>query len=158
MTKVVTTTRQFRLGPQQPTKMQESSLRTPRRAPTRKPTIVPPLPAGQPIPRGGPKSRVDDRIKKRMSMRYAEMVASPTGAEPVPPMPGFPGTRGGEGMMSLGASMNMMGDEDVRDPSSRAVQDDKRILEDEKFDPDTCKPLQNRSLHFLDIWLSSFKA
>ena len=81
----------------------ESSLRTPRRAQTRKQNIAPPVPIpGQgPIPRGPPKSRVDDRIKKRMSMRYAEMVTSPT---EIPPMPGFPGA-GGEGMMSLGMGM-----------------------------------------------------
>ncbi|KAG6831966.1 hypothetical protein H0H87_003301 [Tephrocybe sp. NHM501043] len=109
--------------------MQESSLRTPRRAPTRKPTIAPPLPAGQPIPRGAPKARVDDRIKKRMSMRYAELVASPTD---MPPVPGLPSGSGAEGMMSLAAGMDMM------DGSRAGAKplDDKRILEDERFDPD----------------------
>ncbi|KAG6907950.1 hypothetical protein DXG01_006808 [Tephrocybe rancida] len=109
--------------------MQESSLRTPRRAPTRKATIAPPLPVGQPIPRGAPKARVDDRIKKRMSMRYAEMVASPTD---IPPIPGLPSGSGADGMMSLAAGMNMM---DGRGGGGKAV-DDKRILEDERFDPD----------------------
>ncbi|KAG6841742.1 hypothetical protein C0991_007628 [Blastosporella zonata] len=106
--------------------MQESSLRTPRRAPTRKATIPPPLPAGQPIPRAN-KARVDDRIKKRMSMRYAEMVASPTD---IPPVPGLPSGSGAEGMMSLAAGMNMV------DGSRAKPLDDKRILEDERFDPD----------------------
>ncbi|KAG5635916.1 hypothetical protein H0H81_009678 [Sphagnurus paluster] len=108
--------------------MQESSLRTPRRAPNRKPTIGAPIQDGQPIPRGAPKSRVDDRIKKRMSMRYAEMVTSPDGSA-VPPMPGLPPGIGTEGMMSLGAGMGMM-------VEKAKPLDDKRILEDEKFDPD----------------------
>lgn len=120
---------------------QETSLRTPRRAPTRKPTIAPPVPIpGQgPTLRGGAKSRVDDRIKKRMSMRYAEMVASPTDMDAVPPMPGYSGG-GGPSMMSLGMGMEIMGDEDVRDRGpSRSAQDDKKILDDDRFDPDACK-------------------
>ncbi|KAF8079188.1 exo84 subunit/exocyst complex component [Lyophyllum atratum] len=115
--------------------MPESSLRTPRRAPTRKATIAPPLPVGQPIPRGAPKSRVDDRIKKRMSMRYAEMVASPTDMSALPPMPGFPS--GSEGMMSLAAGMGMIGDgTNLKSPGGKPL-DDKRILESEAFDPDS---------------------
>jgi exocyst complex component 8 len=112
----------------------ESSLRTPRRAPTRKQTIAPPVPIpGQgPITRGPPKSRVDDRIKKRMSMRYAEMVTSPTD---IPVMPGFPG-ESDEGM-SLGVGVGMMGDEDVMD--RMAAKDDKKLLEDEKFEPEACR-------------------
>lgn len=74
-----------------------------------------------------------------MSMRYAEMVASPTDADAIPPMPGYPGG-GGPSMMSLGMGMERMGDEDVRDRGpSRSAQDDKKILDDEKFDPDACK-------------------
>jgi exocyst complex component 8 len=112
----------------------ESSLRTPRRAPTRKQTIAPPVPIpGQgPIPRGPPKSRVDDRIKKRMSMRYAEMVTSPT---EIPAMPGFP-SASGEDVMSLGMGMGMIGDEDLMD--RMAAKDDKKLLEDDKFEPEAC--------------------
>ncbi|GLB43605.1 putative nuclear mrna splicing [Lyophyllum shimeji] len=113
--------------------MPESSLRTPRRAPTRKATIAPPVAIGQPIPRGAPKSRVDDRIKKRMSMRYAEMVASPTDESAVPPVPGLPPGVGAEGMMSLAAGMSMMGD--GMGPGGKPL-DDKKVLEDERFDPD----------------------
>lgn len=114
-------------------KMPEISLRTPRRAPTRKPTIGPPLPAGQPIPRGAPKSRVDDRIKKRMSMRYAELVVSPMD---IPPIPGLPSGSGAEEMMSLGAGMDMMNG--PRGTGGKALND-KKILEDERFDPDSCE-------------------
>jgi hypothetical protein len=70
-----------------------------------------------------------------MSMRYAEMVTSPT---EIPAMPGFPGA-GGEGSMSLGIGMGMMGDEDLMD--RMAAKDDKKLLEDEKFDPDACRVL-----------------
>ncbi|KAG6849395.1 hypothetical protein H0H93_008841 [Arthromyces matolae] len=107
--------------------MGETSLRTPRRAPTRKATIGPPLPAGQPIPRG-PKSRVDDRIKKRMSMRYAEMVASPTD---IPSVPGLPSPSGADGMMSFTGGVDMM--DGARGPK---LVNDKRLLEDERFNPD----------------------
>jgi len=65
-----------------------------------------------------------------MSMRYAEMVTSPT---EVPAMPGFPGA-GGEGAMSL--DMALLGDEDLMD--RMAAKDDKKLLEDEKFDPEAC--------------------
>ncbi|KAF9469596.1 Cullin repeat-like-containing domain protein, partial [Collybia nuda] len=96
-----------------------------------------PIPGQGPIPRGGPKSRVDDRIKKRMSMRYAEMVASPTDMDVVPPMPGYPGG-GAPSMMSLGMGMERIGDEDVRDRGPlRSTLDDKKILDDDNFDPDS---------------------
>lgn len=112
----------------------ESSLRTPRRAQNRKQTIAPPVPIpGQgPVHRGPPKSRVDDRIKKRMSMRYAEMVTSPT---EIPAMPGFPGV-GGDGSMSFAMGIDMIGDEDLMD--RMAAKDDKKLLENEDFDPDAC--------------------
>ncbi|KAG6859639.1 hypothetical protein C0995_006346, partial [Termitomyces sp. Mi166 len=110
--------------------MPEISLRTHRRAPTRRPAIGPPLQAGQPIPRGAPKSRVDDRIKKRMSMRYAELVASPTD---IPPIPGIPSGSGAEEMMSLGTGMDIM--DGPRGPGGKPLND-KKILEDERFDPD----------------------
>ena len=133
----------------------ESSLRTPRRAPTRKQTIAPPVPIlGQgPIPRGPQKSRVDDRIKKRMSMRYAEMVTSPT---EIPSMPGFPGV-GGEGSMSLAMGIDMIGDEDLMD--RMAAKDDKKLLEDENFDPDACGFRSGLTLGFiLRVVGYSFKA
>ena len=115
--------------------MPETSLRTHRRAPTRKATIGPPLLAGQPIPRGAPKSRVDDRIKKRMSTRYAELVTSPS---EIPPIPGLPSGSGAEEMMSLGAGMDMI---DGSRGSGGKSLNDKQILEDERFDPDACELL-----------------
>ncbi|KAH0591366.1 hypothetical protein H2248_001444 [Termitomyces sp. 'cryptogamus'] len=128
--------------------MPEISLRTHRRAPTRKPTIGPPLLAGQPIPRGAPKSRVDDRIKKRMSMRYAELVTSPTD---IPPIPGLPSGSGAEEMMTLGASMDMMDE-----PRGPKLLNDKKILEDERFDPDAF--LKSKLANSTEVELKSLQS
>jgi hypothetical protein len=50
-------------------------------------------------------------------------------------------------MMSLGMGMERMGDEDVRDRGpSRSAQDDKKILDDDRFDPDACKSPQSTGL------------
>lgn len=76
-----------------------------------------PRPA-QPRNRDARKSRVDDKIKKRMSMRYADADTMPGGAAPdVPSLP--TGSRSAQ----------------VRD-DPRAV--DIGILEKDDFDPDTC--------------------
>ena len=134
-----------------PRKMQsETSLRTPRRAQTRNSTLPSALQIGH--ARSAPKSRVsrvDDRIKKRMSMRYAEMVASPTGNDAAPPLPGFPtGIRGtGQGTLSLDANFSMLADDDAGDAQvgGSSTRDDRTVLEDERFDPDACEsPDSNR--------------
>jgi hypothetical protein len=69
-------------------------------------------------------------------MRYAELVASPT---EIPSMPGLQGASG-EGPTSLGMGMHMIGDEDLMD--RMAAKDDKKLLEDEKFDPEACWYIQ----------------
>jgi exocyst complex component 8 len=77
-------------------------------------------------------TRVDDKIKKRMSMRYAD-ISSPTGADipavPTIPLGLFPG-----GIKGQNISMPIT-EEPQEDP--RAVE--LRLLDDEDFDPDACK-------------------
>ena len=77
-----------------------------------------------------------------MSMRYAEMVASPTGNDAVPPLPGFPTGIGGvgQGTLNLDTSFSMLADEDAGGAmGGRSVPDDRTVLEDERFDPDACE-------------------
>jgi hypothetical protein len=79
------------------------------------------------------KSRVDDKIKKRMSMRYAD-ISAPTGLD-IPAVPGLPNRTsirpGGRDQ-----------DEIVQDRVS-AKEDpwapDKQLLEAEDFDADACE-------------------
>ena len=106
------------------------------------------------------KSRVDDKIKKRMSMRYAD-ISAPTGAL-VPDMPAMPigmvnmGARraasGESGMagvgtagMGLSIGMSRIGEEEefVREPAEGNLRDstrgaDLKDLQRESFDPDAC--------------------
>lgn len=80
----------------------------------------------KPVNRDARKSRVDDRIKKRMSMRYAD-ISGPTDIPAVPTMP-MPGIR--------------EQDEVVRDrgPSKEDPKAaDNRMLDTDDFDPDECE-------------------
>ncbi|KAJ6575466.1 hypothetical protein B0H19DRAFT_1128810 [Mycena capillaripes] len=84
-----------------------------------------------PTPRRDPrKSRVDDKIKKRMSMRYAD-ISSPTdlNVPPIPAMPGLPSSR----------TPGREQDEVVMDRNAgrgdRGI-DDKKLLDKDDFDPD----------------------
>ncbi|KAL1669579.1 Cullin repeat-like-containing domain protein [Schizophyllum commune] len=80
------------------------------------------------------KSRVDDKIKKRMSMRYAE-ISGPTPVGGIPAVPSLPA-----GMGAPRAFREQ--DELVREPKDKAAQekqakeDDKKILDDDNFDAD----------------------
>ena len=79
------------------------------------------------------KSTVDDKIKKRMSMRYAD-ISGPTDLG-IPAMPSLPsGIRPKEREQ----------DEVVRDRSMEADVDpwleEKQKFEKEDFDPDACQP------------------
>jgi hypothetical protein len=86
----------------------------------------------KPINKNVRKSTVDDKIKKRMSLRYAE-ISAPTEAS-VPDVPSVPiGLRPGA----------------VRDPDELVLERasiredpkaiDQRLLDKEDFDPDTCR-------------------
>ncbi|KAL1737980.1 hypothetical protein HDZ31DRAFT_51635 [Schizophyllum fasciatum] len=114
----------------------QSSLRTrksqgPRKA-QRSGTKMAKTPGGA-VPRDR-KSRVDDKIKKRMSMRYAE-ISGPTPVGGIPAVPSLPA--------GIGApSAYREQDELVREPRDKAAEekqakeDDRKILDDDNFDAD----------------------
>ncbi|KAJ6502642.1 nuclear mRNA splicing protein [Mycena vulgaris] len=83
-----------------------------------------------PAPRRDPrKSRVDDKIKKRMSMRYAD-ISSPSdlNVPPIPAMPGVPSRTAGREQ-----------DEVVMDRTTGREDrgaDDRKLLDKDDFDPD----------------------
>ncbi|KAF9011134.1 hypothetical protein BDQ17DRAFT_1420558 [Cyathus striatus] len=92
---------------------------------------------GKPIPRDARKSRVDDKIKKRMSMRYAE-ISSPTelngnGLPAMPDMAPFMPAQGG-------GVMTQEGEDDVKEREKDGVRvigpEDKKAMSAEDFDPD----------------------
>ncbi|KAF8167544.1 hypothetical protein B0H34DRAFT_669962 [Crassisporium funariophilum] len=91
---------------------------------------------GAPTARDRSKNRIDDKIKKRMSTRYAD-ISSPTQLSGVPPMPSL-------AMMPVGQrgtpGTGREGDEDVRDRTgtrddAKVVGDDRKLLNAEDFDP-----------------------
>ncbi|PBL00232.1 hypothetical protein ARMGADRAFT_916969 [Armillaria gallica] len=84
-------------------------------------------------PRDARKSRVDDKIKKRMSMRYAD-ISGPTELN-VPPMPSMP-TVGG---ITDGFQNEVVGEKiGSRDDgaAAAAAEEDKKLLDKDDFDPD----------------------
>lgn len=109
------------------------SLRT-RRASTKPPSKSQQrqLKKSQPGARDVRKSRVDDKIKKRMSMRYAD-ISAPNVLD-IPSVPSLPST------LRLGGESEQ--DEVVMD-RRLVVEDpratDKSILEKEDFDADACE-------------------
>jgi len=123
----------------------ESSLRTrPSQAP-RKPQRTPTKlskPGPGPTPRDRSKNRIDDKIKKRMSTRYAD-ISSPTQLSGVPAMPSL------MGLIPAGQRPEVSGregEEDLRDRSgtkddAKAASDDKKLLSAEDFDPAACASL-----------------
>jgi hypothetical protein len=121
----------------------ETSLRSrPAKAPPRKVTRTPTKLAkhGGPVTRERSKNRIDDKIKKRMSARYAE-ISSPTQLSGIPGLPSMTGLiPAGEGAISP-----LDADEEVRDRAdareeAKASLDDK-LLNAENFDPAACKSL-----------------
>ena len=118
------------------------SLRTRRPSAGQKPARQPTkLAKGPAKSRSGStrKSRVDDKIKKRMSMRYAD-ISAPTGVS-VPPVPSLPiGTfRLGAGGAGIGAGgRDEEGVRDEREAREDPRETDLKALENEVFDPDTC--------------------
>lgn len=89
-------------------------------------------------PGAGPRSKIDDKIKKRMSTRYAD-ISSPTQLNVVPPMPN-------SGMVPAGQNSAdyavLEADEDksvARDDATKVVVDDRKLLSAEDFDPSACE-------------------
>lgn len=116
----------------------ESSLRSrPAKAPPRKAQRTPTKLAKSGPTRERSRNRIDDKIKRRMSMRYAE-ISSPTQ---------LTGTPAIMGLIPAGQEPDtpLDGDEDtVRDRSSmgedaKVAIDDKRLLSAEDFDPSKCE-------------------
>ena len=98
-------------------------------------------PGAGPTPRDRSKNKIDDKIKKRMSTRYAD-ISSPTQLTGVPPMPNM------VGMVPAGQNSAdyaiLEADEDVRDRSltrddAKVVGDDRKLLSAEDFDPHACE-------------------
>ncbi|TRM61603.1 hypothetical protein BD626DRAFT_558599 [Schizophyllum amplum] len=113
----------------------QSSLRTrksqaPRKG-QRSGTKMVKAPGGGAVPRDR-KSRVDDKIKKRMSMRYAE-ISGPTPVGGIPAVPSLPAGMGAPRVFREQ-------DELVREPDEMAQgptkEDDRKILDDKNFDAD----------------------
>lgn len=97
-------------------------------------------PGGGVTPRDRGKNRIDDKIKKRMSTRYAD-ISSPTQLSGVPPMPSLMGLIPAGEKAALGGRE---GEEDVRDRTGtkddvKSVSDDKKLLSAEDFDPAACE-------------------
>ena len=93
------------------------------------------------------KSRVDDKIKKRMSMRYAD-ISAPRLAEDgsgVPAVPSMPVGAYGAGMGGAGSrggyDYGYGDDEGFRDVRGRVDvrESDMRAFERDGFDPDACE-------------------
>jgi len=117
----------------------ETSLRSrPSKAPPRKAQRTPTKLAKSGASQRN-KNRIDDKIKKRISTRYAE-ISSPTQLSGVPAIPTMMGLiPAGQEIVSP-----QEGDEDLRDRSdireeARAVVDDKKLLSIEDFDPAACE-------------------
>ena len=122
------------------------SLRTRRPSAGQKPARQPTkLAKGPAKSRSGStrKSRVDDKIKKRMSMRYAD-ISAPTDAL-VPAVPALPigaggGVRaGGQAAPPAELQQAQFGDGRlVAEPREDAGAAELRLLDREDFDPDAC--------------------
>jgi len=98
-------------------------------------------PGAGPTPRDRSKNKIDDKIKKRMSTRYAE-ISSPTQLTGLPPMPNM------TAIVSAGQNSaddaTLEADEDVRDRTGsrddvKVAGDDRKLLSAEDFDPTACE-------------------
>ena len=95
------------------------------------------LPPARPRPNAKPlnpqvrKSRVDDKIKKRMSMRYNDGDLRSSAYRGTPEVPALPGGGGGRG------STRVLSEREMVREDPRAVDID--ILQQDGFDPDACK-------------------
>jgi len=81
------------------------------------------------------KSRVDDKIKRRMSMRYAD-ISVPQPTENVPALPNFPaGFRPTHGRTESEGSTRIKREKQKED--ARAAEN--RLLDKQDFEPDVCE-------------------
>lgn len=119
----------------------DSSLRTrrPSEAP-RKTAKRSPSKLSKQSSRDARKSRVDDKIKKRMSMRYAD-ISGPTELSPIPAVPSLPGLSPSSFRRSRDPHRE---DEDLGDAASKPQggtisTEDKKLLSSEDFNADACR-------------------
>lgn len=124
-------------------------------------------------PNGGPpsskpkdarKSRVDDKIKKRMSMRYAD-ISGPTDVASVPSVPSIPiGLRpsGGQMPSRRDRGRDRIDEEEEeeevvkdRGPSLEEIKAaENKLLDVDDFDPDACTILLYPVIDYSDRWNS----
>lgn len=87
------------------------------------------------------KSRIGDKIKKRMSMRYADSTVMPSLPVSLPPaMPVLPEIRektGGREVLRDDVVLPSRSDREKDEQASRAA--DVEMLAQENFDPDACE-------------------
>jgi exocyst complex component 8 len=104
---------------------------------TRKPTQRQQTKLAKPANRDARKSRVDDKIKKRMSTRYADISAPTDLAGAIPPVPTIPIAS----EQFLQQQQPRIAQHLVSEPEEIKADShvsDRKILEDEHFDPDAC--------------------
>ena len=109
--------------------MQSLRTRRPSQARPRGQKREPTVRQARPVERKS--TRVDDKIKKRMSMRYAD-ISSPTGGD-IPAMPSLP----------LALRPGYRG-QDIQIPRTDEPKEDpkeleQRLLDQDDFDPDACE-------------------
>ena len=80
------------------------------------------------------KSRVDDKIKKRMSMRYA--ISSPTPADTTPSVPTIPLGLRGPDLDLIREKDEVVQQQALSKEDLRAIEN--KFLDVEDFDPDAC--------------------
>ena len=98
-------------------------------------------PGAGPTPRDRSKNKIDDKIKKRMSTRHAE-ISSPTQLTGLPPMPSMASMASAGPNSTYDAALEA--DEDVRDRTGsrddgKIVGDDRKLLSAEDFDATACE-------------------
>lgn len=135
------------------------------RTPTGAPTVNGKPPTSK--PKDARKSRVDDKIKKRMSMRYAD-ISGPTNVAAVPSVPSIPiGLRpsGGQVPARRDRGRDTIDEEEEeevvkdRGPSLEEIRAaENKLLDVDDFDPDACVFLSILSVVVLIVSLDSFES
>ena len=102
-------------------------------------------------PGAGPRSKIDDKIKKRMSTRYAD-ISSPTQVT-VPPMPNLAMVPAGQNSADY-AVLEADEDKSIAKEEAKVVVDDRKLLSAEDFDPNACK-CNIQYFFYLYIWINA---